>query len=44
MPLDILKSNNIEYVTNPLNKKLTENELKGLISDFITPQQIKTII
>jgi D-3-phosphoglycerate dehydrogenase len=44
MPLDMLKSNNIEYVINPLNKKLTENELKGLISDFITPQQIKTII
>jgi D-3-phosphoglycerate dehydrogenase len=34
MPLDMLESNNIEYVINPFNKKLTESELESLISDF----------
>jgi len=34
MPLDMLESNNIEYVINPFNKKLTESELENLISDF----------
>ena len=33
-PLDMLESNNIDYVINPFNKKLTESELEGLISDF----------
>ena len=33
-PLDILESNNIDYVINPFNKKLTEGELEGLIPDF----------
>ena len=33
-PLDMLESNNIDYVINPFNKKLTEIELEGLISDF----------
>ena len=33
-PLDMLESNNIDYVVNPLNKKLTESELECLISDF----------
>jgi D-3-phosphoglycerate dehydrogenase / 2-oxoglutarate reductase len=33
-PLDLLEQNNIEYLINPLKKKLTENELIGLISDF----------
>jgi D-3-phosphoglycerate dehydrogenase / 2-oxoglutarate reductase len=33
-PLDLLDKNNIEYLINPLNKKLTENELVELISDF----------
>jgi len=33
-PLDLLEKNNISYLINPLNKKLTENELKELISDF----------
>ena len=33
-PLDMLESNNIEYIINPFNKKLTESELEGLISDF----------
>ena len=33
-PLDLLEQNNIEYLINPLNKKLTEDELADLISDF----------
>jgi D-3-phosphoglycerate dehydrogenase / 2-oxoglutarate reductase len=34
MPLDLLEINKIEYVINPLNKKLTEDELVGLISNY----------
>ena len=34
MPLDMLESNNIEYVINPFNKKLTESELASLIPGF----------
>ena len=34
LPLDLLKKSNIEYLINPLNKKLTENELVEMISDF----------
>ena len=34
LPLDILKQNNIEYLINPLNKKLTEDELADMIGDF----------
>jgi D-3-phosphoglycerate dehydrogenase / 2-oxoglutarate reductase len=33
-PLDLLEFNNIEYVINPLNKKLTEGELLSLVSDY----------
>ena len=33
-PLDLLDSNDIAYLINPLNKKLTEDELIGLVSDF----------
>jgi len=33
-PIDLLESNDIAYVINPLNKKLTEKELEGLVSDF----------
>jgi len=33
-PLDLLESNGIEYVINPLNKKLTEDELMELIPSF----------
>ena len=33
-PLNLLEENNIEYVINPLNKKLTESELIDLVSDF----------
>ena len=33
-PLEMLEANNIEYVINPLNKKLTEDELSEMISDF----------
>jgi len=34
LPLDLLENANIEYVINPLNKKLTEGELLDLITDF----------
>jgi D-3-phosphoglycerate dehydrogenase / 2-oxoglutarate reductase len=34
LPLDMLESNNIEYVINPFNKKLTESELASLIPGF----------
>ena len=33
-PLDLLEQNNIEYLINPLNKKLTEDELTDMITDF----------
>jgi len=33
-PLNLLEENNIEYVINPFNKKLTESELIELVSDF----------
>ncbi|MEB3828467.1 phosphoglycerate dehydrogenase [Phormidium sp. CCY1219] len=33
-PLEMLESNGIEYVINPLNKKLTEAELADLIPEF----------
>ena len=33
LPLELLKSANIDYIFNPLNKKLTENELIKLVSD-----------
>jgi len=33
-PLDLLNENNIEYLINPLNKKLTEDELIDMICDF----------
>ena len=33
-PLDLLEASNIDYVINPLNKKLTEGELLDLITDF----------
>ncbi len=32
-PLDLLKNNKIEYLVNPLGKKLTESELIELVSD-----------
>lgn len=34
LPLDLLKSRGIEYVINPLNRKLKENELIDLVKDF----------
>lgn len=34
LPLELLKSSGIEYLINPLNKKLTEKELIKLIPDF----------
>jgi len=33
-PIRLLESNDITYVINPLNKKLTETELESLVSDF----------
>jgi D-3-phosphoglycerate dehydrogenase / 2-oxoglutarate reductase len=34
LPLDLLEKSNIEYLINPLNRKLTENELTEMLSDF----------
>jgi len=34
LPLDILRKNNIEYLINPHNKKLTEDELAEMVTDF----------
>jgi len=33
-PLNLLEKNDIKYLINPLNKKLTEDELVELVSDF----------
>ncbi len=34
LPLEMLEEANIEYLINPLNKKLTEDELAELVGDF----------
>jgi len=34
LPIDLLEKNNIEYLVNPLGKKLTENELSEMVTDF----------
>jgi D-3-phosphoglycerate dehydrogenase / 2-oxoglutarate reductase len=34
LPLELLENAGIEYVINPLNKKLTEDELTEMITDF----------
>jgi D-3-phosphoglycerate dehydrogenase len=34
LPLELLKKSNIEYLINPLNKKLTEDEMIKMVSDF----------
>jgi len=34
LPLKLLKNNNIEYLINPLNRKLTEDELADMVADF----------
>jgi len=34
LPLDLLERSGIEYLINPFNKKLTENELLEIVSDF----------
>jgi len=33
LPLDLLENSNIEYLINPLNKKLTEDELVEMVAD-----------
>jgi D-3-phosphoglycerate dehydrogenase / 2-oxoglutarate reductase len=34
LPLDLLKNAGIEYLINPLNRKLTEDELTEMVGDF----------
>jgi len=34
LPLDLLEETGVEYLINPLNKKLTEDELAEMITDF----------
>jgi D-3-phosphoglycerate dehydrogenase / 2-oxoglutarate reductase len=34
LPLDLLENAGIEYLINPLNKKLTEDELMEMVTDF----------
>ena len=34
LPLDLLENAGVEYLINPLNKKLTEDELVEMVSDF----------
>ena len=34
LPINLLESNGIQFLVNPFNKKLTEDELCSLISDF----------
>ena len=34
LPLELLERANIDYLINPLNKKLTEEELTDMVSDF----------
>jgi len=34
LPLDMLENAGVEYLINPLNKKLTEDELVNMVTDF----------
>ena len=34
LPLELLEAAGIEYLINPLNKKLTEKELAEMVTDF----------
>ena len=34
LPIEMLEKNNIDYLINPLKKKLTEDELTEMVSDF----------
>jgi len=34
LPVDLLKQNNVDYLINPLNKRLTEDELVEMARDF----------
>ena len=36
LPLELLEIAGVDYLINPYNKRLTENELIELISDFDT--------
>ena len=36
LPLELLADNQINYVLNPLNRKLTEDELAEMVSEFDT--------
>jgi D-3-phosphoglycerate dehydrogenase len=34
LPIELLKSNDIEYLINPIGRKLKEDELAEMVSDF----------
>ena len=34
LPIELLETTGAEYLINPLNKKLTEDELAEMVSDF----------
>ena len=34
LPIELLENAGIEYLINPLNKKLTENQLSEIVKDF----------
>ena len=34
LPLEMLSSAKVDYVINPLNKKLTENDLIGMVAEY----------
>ena len=34
LPLDLLEKNSVEYLINPLGRKLVESELAEMVSDF----------
>ena len=34
LPLDLLEKESIEYLINPLNRKLTEDELAEMVTDY----------
>ena len=34
LPIEMMENNNIDYTINSLNRKLSENELLEMVSDF----------